>query len=147
MQYIISDSMTEKPKQHKFTLAEKIDIDCYKMFGYSPSELSEINEVLDDCDAMITYHMGNTAAISPETRNTVANLALEQDLLNIEIDDLFLTAMDHVKKVRGAQAEKKEITKQNEKEFLERLGKIKQEVRALLHKIRDYVQSLKNHKY
>jgi len=142
----MSDKKPQK-KEHKLNASEKIDLNCFKMFGYVPVEITEINEVLDDCDSLISYHMENTGSLSEQTREKIAKLAIKQDLLNIEIDDLFLTALDHLRKAREVGYLKKEPTSQKDEAFLGRIVKIKQDVRELLHEIKDYIKDLENHKF
>lgn len=129
--------------EKKINVTDEVDANCFRMFGYVPSELTEINEVLDDCDTLINYHMENTAAISEGNRECVANLAIRKELLNIEIDDIFLVTLDHIKKAREmyfTNAKPKDF--QKDVKFIERLAKVKENVRKLLHEIKDYVESL-----
>jgi len=142
----MSDKKTDK-KEHKMNLSEKVDANCFKMFGYTPAEITEINEVLADCDSLISYHMENTGALSEETRKTISDLAIEQDLINIELDDLFLTALNHIKEARTVEYLKQEPTLQRDEEFLKKLEKVKEDIRSLLHKIREYIHIIQNHKY
>ncbi|MBI1973706.1 hypothetical protein HYS54_02740 [Candidatus Micrarchaeota archaeon] len=138
--------MKETHKHHKVSF--ELDKICLQEFGYAPSELNDLYDIMEDCAGLIHYYTETAGSLSEESRNRLFDLATEKDLIILGLDELYLksarfTALAKKKHYlsHAPQADQLEL-----KEFRKHVDEMYGRVGRLLKGIRSYVEFIKNHK-
>lgn len=128
-----------KKKQSEGTDLDRICLDC---FDYTPDELDELYDVLDDCGALISKHIDTTSSFSENTRRIVARLSLKKDGIQLRLNNLYIASTDNVsnaKRVKHLNIKLKKDQKQK-KSFRKEIDGLKRDIESLIADVRSYLE-------